>query len=186
MKEGYKYSWSQMIILSENWKKFAENNNGRSKTTGTHSFGNWADPVLRKFELRIPFSKRDIIFSTSEFKPLKITYNFSRRTNMEFLIYPEDLTDKIAKFFGAKEIEIGHKKFDKNFFIIGSNEEFMHKLLDDPLCEFLLENYISNFKLTQVNNIDVIELNLVINELKLDEMIKVLNIFKNCIKKIEG
>lgn len=186
MKQGYKYSWSEMELLSENWRKFAKNHSGKSKTIGAHSFGNWSDPILRKFELRIPFLKGEIVFATSEFKPLKMTYKFSKRTNIEFLIYPEDFTDKIAKFLGAKEIEIGHEKFDESYFIKGSNEEFMHKLLDSQLREFLLENYISNFKLTQANKIDVIELNIVINELELDEMTKVLNLFKNCIMIIEG
>lgn len=185
MKQGYKYSWSEMEILSANWRKFAKDNFGKSRTIGAKSFGNWSDPILRKFELRIPFSHNEIVFATSEFKPLKMTYQFSKKTNTEFLIYPEDFTDKIAKLFGSKEIEIGNEKFDQSFFIKGNNEKFMCQLLNTKMQEFLLNNYISNFKLSQVNKVDVIELNIVINELELSEMTKVLNFFKSCIKLIE-
>jgi len=175
-----------MEVLSENWKIFAKNHFGKSKTIGAQSFGNWSDPVLRKFELKIPFSKGEIVLATSEFKPLKLTYQFSKGTNIEFLIYPEDFTDKIANFLGSKEIEIGHKEFDENYFIKGSNEKFMHRLLNSQTRKFLLNNYISNFKLCQVNKADMIELNIVINELELVEMEKVLKLFKNCITLVEN
>lgn len=186
MKQGYKYSWSEMKILSENWKKFAKDNNGKSRTIGAESFGNWSDPILRKFELRIPYSYADILFSTSEFKPLKIRYQFLKRTNLEFLIYPEDFTDKIAKFFGAKEIEIGDEQFDERFLIRCNEENFIRKFLNVATKEFLLNNYIANFKLSNVNKVDIIELNIAINELELSEMEKVLNLFKNCINLIEN
>ena len=174
-----------MKILSMNWKTFAEKNLGKAETIGVGSFGNWSDPILRKFRLRIPFSKGEIVFNTSEFKPLKITYQFSKDTDLEFLIYPEDFTDKIIKLFGCNEIEIDDDEFDEHFFIKSKHEIFIRKLLTPQKRKFLLNNYISNFKIQKTNKVDILELTIVINELELSEMELVLNFMKECITFVE-
>jgi len=185
MKSGYKYSWTEMKILSQNWKKFAEVNGGKSHTKNVKSFGNFDDPKLRKFELRIPHNKGEIVFNTDEFRPLKISFEFKKITKDEFLIYPEDFTDKIGKFFGIKEFEIGDDKFDPKFMIRGNNKELIIRILNDRIKKYLLNNYISNFKLFSQNSKSIIELNIVINELDYNEMQDILDVFKELVTIVE-
>ncbi|WP_321515647.1 hypothetical protein [Marinifilum fragile] len=186
MKQGYKYSWSEMVVLSANWKKFAKENEGKSWTIGTHSFANFDAPVIRKFELDIPYKNRIIQFLTTEFKPLKIQYTFKKRIDFEFIIYPEDFTDRLFKIFGSKEIEIAVKEFDDQFMIIGNDELRINKLLKPELRRYLIDNYVANFKLESGKQNSILELNIVINELDFSEMSLVLELFKNCIDCIES
>jgi len=185
MTLGYKFSWSDMEILMRNWKKFADENSGEFKIINVHSYANHEDPILKKFELKIPFNNGQILFITTEFKPLKVSYSFNKDISNEFLIYNEDFTDKILKHFGFKEIEIGDPSFDNKFIIKGSNELFMRKILSFELKEFLKENDIANFKLEKNENGSVLELNIAINELEVLNLKKILERFKVCITIIQ-
>ena len=177
MTQGYKFSWAELDILKQNWKKFADENHGEFKITNVNSFENSS----QKFKLTIPFLDGQITFHSTEFKPLKIIYSFASINFNEFLIYPEDFTDRIGKLFGQKEIEIGDSVFDRNFIIKGNSEEFVKKLLTEELKRFLLENSISNFKLEKTEHESTLELNIAINELEIAKMKEVLKIFKDCV-----
>jgi hypothetical protein len=181
-----KYSWSEMEQLQQNWGNFSKENGGEFKIIQAHSYGNIEDPTLRKFEMSIPFAESQIIFLTTEINPLKVNFLFNTAIFNEFLMYPEDFTDKICKLFGFKEIEIGDNEFDKNFIIKGSDEIFMKKVLFHELKKFLLENYIANFKLENGEKGIILELNLVINEIETENLQILLTLFKECIIKIKG
>ena len=103
---------------------------------------------------------------------------------LDFIIYPENFTDKIIKLFGGTEIEIGDVEFDDRFIIKSNNEKFIAKLLNQDIRDFLLANYVANFKLTSNKSVDTLELNIVINELELSETKKVLEMFQSCVKMI--
>jgi hypothetical protein len=180
MKLGFKYTDSQIALLIDNWDKIANENGGKRK-----AFYTSCDNTYLKFELAIPCSGSIIQFATDEFKPLKIKYIFNKSFDFEFLIYPEDFTDKVSKFFGFKEIEIGDPIFDDKFFIRSNHKELLIKLLTTDIKTFLTENFISNFKLEKNENTSVLELNLVINELDYLEMNNTLNFIKNIIETIE-
>jgi hypothetical protein len=180
MKRGFKYTDSQIALLIDNWDKIANENGGKRK-----AFYTSCDNTYLKFELAIPCSGSIIQFATDEFKPLKIKYIFNKSFDFEFLIYPEDFTDKVSKFFGFKEIEIGDPIFDDKFFIRSNHKELLIKLLTTDIKTFLTENFISNFKLEKNENTSVLELNLVINELDYLEMNNTLNFIKNIIETIE-
>ena len=186
MKQGYKYSWTEMGILKQNWNKIAEEYKGKYKTIGAQSFGNLSDPVLRKFELKIPFSGGQIVLLTTELKPLKIRFEFRDEAGNEFLIYPEDFTDKTGKLFGLKELEIGDSEFDRKFFIKGDNKKFIKQILTPDLKKYLIDNYVANFKLERVKGLKSVELNIVINELKYSEMVLLIKLFQKCIMTIKG
>ena len=186
MKQGYKYTWTEMEILKQNWLKLAKEFNGTYKTIHSESFGNFDDPILNKFDLRIPHESGEIFLLTTEFKPLKVSFSFPSKLNTDFLIYPEDFTDKIGKFFGLKEIEIDDYRFDSKYLIKGSNEKLIKLILTKPLKEYLLNNHVSNFKLQTEKQESVLELNIVINELKYDEMNKLIELFKETIELIKS
>jgi hypothetical protein len=180
MKLGYKFSWSEIDLLMDNWQKLAEDNQGQSKTIVI------GDGTYRRFELKIPFSDGEIMFITDEHKPLKIKYSFSKRLGFEFLIYPEDFMDRISKLFGNKEIVTGDKLFDDKYFIKGNNELLLKSILTSSLRNYLLENSVSNFKLEKVDDLEVLELNIMINELEYSSMNRVLNLFKNAINVVQA
>lgn len=182
---GYKFSWTEIDILRKNWKTLAEKNNGEFKTINVHSIADKNDVTSRKFELRIPFLESTIIFFSTEFKPLKISYLLHSVNFNEFLIYPEDFTDRIGKLFGLKELEIGDKIFDRSFIIKAENEEFLKRVLTTEMRNYLLQNAISNFKLEKIEEGSNLEMNLMINELENSKMIELLSIFKNCVTNIK-
>lgn len=184
MKQGYKFSWTEMRILEQNWEKFSEDNGGKASSKNIRSFGNFDDPLLRKFELKIPFNEGDIVFKTDEFRPLKIYFNLKKPTKNEFLIYPEDFTDKIGKLFGLKEIEIEDEHFDPKFIIQGNNKDLIKEVLSNRLKMYLLNNHVANFKLFTEKNQSQIELNIVINELDYKEMDEALVLFKEVVTTV--
>jgi hypothetical protein len=186
MSLGYKFSWTEMDLLSQNWNDFAKKHDGEFKVINVRSAANFSDPTLRKFLLEIPYLDGQITFLTTETKPLKVSYSFPKTLTHEFLIYNEDFTDKILKHFGLQEIEIGDPVFDKNFIIKGNNEIFMRKILSTELKAFLLENSIANFKLEKVEEGSSLELNIAINELEVSNLTKILERFKDCISMITG
>jgi len=106
--ENCKYSWTEIDTLRNIWKTFADKNAGEFKIFVTKT-------NLRRFEILFPFSDNQIKFITTEFKPLKIYYTFKKSLIDEFLIYYEDFTDKIMKFFGSKKFLIDDLTFDKKF-----------------------------------------------------------------------
>ncbi len=183
MKNGYKYSWTEIDLLKQNWKKIAQEYNGTYKTFGTNTASKESS-VLQRFELRIPFSDGEITFDTDEFKPLKIGFVFKNKLKTKFLIYPEDFVDKIGKLLGFKEFEIGDLEFDKNFFIKGDSFELINKILTSELKEYLINNYVVNLKLENESDSTKLELNIVVNELKYNNMKKLIELFQNCVMTI--
>ncbi len=180
MKLGYKYTWTEMEILKQNWGLLAKEYGGTYKTINSVS-----DPILKKFDLRIPFENEQITLLTTVFKPLKVSYTFPLKCNADFLIYPEDYTDTIRKFFGLQEIEIEDSLFDNRFLIKGINKDFIKLILTKDLKEYLLNNDVANFKLESNDQKSILELNIVINELKYDEMHRIIELFKETIHKIK-
>ena len=185
MTFGYKFSWSDMEILKKTWESIAKSNNGTFKIKNVRSFANTNDPTLRKFELTIPFAGSNIVLLSTELKPLKLSYKFKNELFLEFLIYPEDFTDKIGKLFGLKEIEIGDPEFDPKFIIKGNNTGSIKKLMTLELREFLLKNYISNFKMENLEGFSTLEMNISVKELEFEAMQNVIQTFKDCITIIK-
>ncbi len=175
---SYKYSWTEIEVLKQNWKNIAVEFNGSFKTIKNQSFDT-ADPYIRSFDLKIPFIEGKICINTSEFRPLKLCYNFSEKIPGEFIIYPEDFMDKIAKFLGAKELETGNKEFDNKFFIKGNDKKLIESILTKKHQEYLINNQIINLKLEKNKNHTKLELNIVINELEYSNMKSAIDLFRN-------
>jgi hypothetical protein len=176
----YKYTGEEEALLIEKWGKLAKDNNGVFKT--------FVDKVggLHRFEMDILFSDGEIRFTTNEQRPLKVAFEFGSVPNFEFLIYEEDYTDKISKFFGAKEITLGDDLFDQRFFIKGEDKKAISSVLTSNMRTFLLENKISNFKLEKADSTSILELNLSYNELDYTSMESLLHRFIDCIERIKG
>jgi len=179
MRLGFKYSWSEMAILQDNWENLARQLDGTFSTLKVRSVANTSDST-RKFKLTIPTDGDQITILSTEFNPLKLNCTFNFNSDNEFLIYPEDFTDKISKFFGYKEIQLDDPEFDKAFMIRSKNLEFVRKLLSIRMRRFLLENYVTNFKYENQKNNSILELNVTIDELDNNKMLQAINIFNEC------
>jgi len=181
MRLGFKYSWSEMAILQENWGKIAKQLEGTFKTINVRSTANISDSTIRKFKLTIPVEGDQITILSTEFNPLKLSCTFNFNSDNEFLIYPEDFTDKISKLFGYKEVQLDDSEFDKAFMIRSKNKEFIKKLLPIRMRKFLLENYVTNFKYENLKSNSALELNVTIDELDNNKMLQAINIFTDCV-----
>lgn len=185
MKLGYKYTWTEISELNENWTSLANEYNGNFKKINVQSFANLNDPQLKKFELSIPFLNNHIIFITTEFKPLKISFLFEKMLRYNFLIFPEDFTDKIGKIFGLKDIEVGDLEFDKKFIIKSNNANQVKKMLTFETRRFLIENDVANFKLENIGDKSILELNIALNELDKAKMKSAIVFFKTVLQIIK-
>ncbi len=151
MKDGFNYNPIELQIIRNDWKEFAEKHNGNFKSVTGQSSDSFVGPgvdweVLR-FELAIEYKDSLIVFKVSETHPLKVRYNFNNETSFNFIIYLEDIFEKISKIFGMKEIELNKPEFDKKFIIKGSDERKIHKFFDNSIVEYFADKDISNFKL---------------------------------------
>lgn len=63
-------------------------------------------------------------------------------------IVPQDLIETIGKFFGAQDIKIGNKEFDKRFMIKGNDELRIKHLLDNYIRDFLIPQKVVRFEIT--------------------------------------
>jgi len=140
---------------------------------------------IQSFELKIPFLKdNEIIIHTSEYHPLRVSFLFKEEFDFNFMIYPEGIIEKISKFFGAKEIEIGIPEFDHKFILKTNNEEKFLSFLDNSIRDFLEGVKFTSLLLRDKENLDL-EFVLTINEENKDEMVKLIDFIKYCINKIE-
>jgi hypothetical protein len=186
MSLGCKFSWSEIEILCKTWDALAIKNNGTFVTRNVRQGNGSIDYTSTNYELRIPFANNHIILLTDNHMPLKVYFHFLHDTGCDFLIYPEDYADKLAKVFGLKEIRIGDPVFDPKFIIKGNNPDFIKRILTFELRNFLLNNFVSNFKMEAAEGASLLEMNISVKELDAVEMQNVIQTFTDCIVSVNN
>ena len=58
----------------------------------------------------------------------------------EFVLDRERIFERLSQFAGAKEIKIGHPKFDQRFFLKGPNKKALKAFFNEACINFLLDN----------------------------------------------
>lgn len=131
------------------WKSFSE------QTGGTFFEGQYGmlDGTI------IPYKNWKIVFDYYDLYSGKFNERFTRifvsivsLDNFRFEIYNNGIIRSLEKIFGAQDIEIGIKEFDKRFILKANNGFKLKKLLINPQIRQLLEiqnevNFeISNYK----------------------------------------
>ncbi|WP_318640243.1 hypothetical protein [Flavobacterium ardleyense] len=89
-----------------------------------------------------------------EQKYTRVLSSFSSNSDFRFEIYPQSLLDSISKIFGAQDVKIGDKEFDRKF-IIKSNDELKVKsfLKNDPVKLQILAFKDINFQISDQKGI---------------------------------
>ncbi len=148
--DTFRLTDKKMHEIHEVWGEIAKERHGEFKHILCKSPA-FIDPTnnkLKRFELHLKGHKNSkIILSTSEKHPLKVEYIFKKHPSLEFQIYPEDFIEKISKFLGAKEIEVGDKAFDNKFIIKATNKAAMTYILSDEIKNYLINSKISSIGL---------------------------------------
>lgn len=186
--EKFRLSQTKMELIEKTWQELANELNGSFKKDQT-TIPAAIEQVfidIQSFELKIPFLKdNEIIIHTSEYHPLRISFLFHKEFDFNFMIYPEGIIEKISKFFGAKEVEIGIEEFDHKFILKSNNEENFLSFLDERIRLFLLETKFTSLLLRDKENLDF-EFVLTINEESKEEMLHLIDFVKYCINRIEA
>jgi len=78
--------------------------------------------------------------SSYEKEYLRAKVDFKYVDRIDLRITPQDIFENVEKLFGAKDIEIGYKEFDKQFMIRGNDSYKIQTLLsNDTVRELIME-----------------------------------------------
>ncbi len=148
--DTFRLTDNKMHEIHKLWGEIAKERNGEFKHILCKAPAS-IDPInnkLKRFELNLSrHHNSTIIISTSEKHPLKVEYLFKRNPELEFQIYPEDFIEKISKFLGSKEIEIGDKAFDDKFIIKATNKAAIIYIFNNEIKSYLINSNISSIGL---------------------------------------
>ncbi len=101
---------------------------------------------LEKLILKLPREKYIIEFSESDTHPLKITTELEAKRDFEFIVSYEDTLEKLLKFFGKQDIQVGDKDFDSKYLIQGKDINIVKQILsNDEVKTILLKNNVFSF-----------------------------------------
>lgn len=117
----------------ELWRQIGKDFKGQFKIS--NNSGNEIE-ILR---LSIPYKEYEIILSESDTRPLKFEVEFNSCLDYELIMGLEDSIEKILKWLGKKEIEIGNDKFDKNYLIQSKDADKTINLFSEEIIESLLK-----------------------------------------------
>jgi hypothetical protein len=131
----------QIDDISKNWHSLADKytsikSNNTSKFTVIH------DPVSHsymRFELKLALDGEILLFTTSENRHFKLECELSHALDFKLEIYKEDIFEKISKFFGMQDIDLGNSDIDHQYIIKSDNPGFARHFLDHEIQEFLLQ-----------------------------------------------
>ncbi len=122
------------------WKDLAKETNGIFNVKHT---------VARDLEtliLKIPYKQYLVEFTESDTHPLKINCTLNVNYKFEFFISYEDTLEKLLKFFGNQDIQVGDEAFDKKYLIQGENPDLIKKvLMKDRIKTILLSNNVFSY-----------------------------------------
>lgn len=149
----------------EFWQLLAEEEGGTCREYKS-GLGIGGGNVWRVFELKIPYLNGELVFEKSEARLLKVRYVFQSNLKAEILIYPADFMDQVAIYFGSKDFKTGNSEFDKKMIVKGFPRDFVLKILDNQLINYLLKNktQFANFRILKEKGIYSLEMNVQLNE----------------------
>lgn len=131
------------------WKSFSEQTGG---TFFEGQYGMLDGTIISYKNWKIVFDYYDLYSGKFNERFTRIFVSIVSLDNFRFEIYNNGIIRSIEKIFGAQDIEIGIKEFDKRFILKANNGFKLKKLLINPQIRQLLEiqnevNFeISNYK----------------------------------------
>ncbi len=127
------------------WKQFSKENSGIFRFSPR---GYRLDFLYRNFPITIEtYSYYTTPEETSEY--VRGVVEFAALDPFKLLLTRQGLVENISKIFGAQDIQIGDKRFDKDF-MIKSNDETKTRLLfsDASIAKVLLKNQSVRLEIT--------------------------------------
>jgi len=122
------------------WEDLSDEQNGTFNVKHTVSRD------LESLVLKIPYKKYIIEFTESDTHPLKINCELGVNDKFEFFISYEDTLEKLLKFFGNQDIQIGDEVFDKKYLIQGEKSGMIKQLLmKEDIKTILLSNNVFSY-----------------------------------------
>ena len=122
------------------WKDLA------SEYKGTFSVKHTVSKDLERLVLKIPYKQYIIEFTESDTHPLKINCTLNANYKFEFFISYEDTIEKLLKFFGSQDIQVGDEVFDEKYLIQGEKSDLIKKvLMKEKIKAILLSNNVFSY-----------------------------------------
>lgn len=135
-------------------------------------------------ESKLPYRGKLINVKTSEVKAPIFQYTIIPNINFSFSIRDEDYMDKISKWFGAKELQIGDRNFDRNNFLETNRPDLLQEFLDNDIRKWLGKLRFAYFDYNTIKSEKQLSIYLIINELDKHEIKKHISMFEYCIDKL--
>lgn len=127
------------------WKQFSKENSGIFRFSPR---GYRLDFPYKDFTITIEtYSYYTSHEETSEY--IRGVVEFVSRDQFRLLLTRQGLVENISKFFGAQDIQIGDRRFDKDF-MIKSNDEVKTRFIlsNDSIAGILLKNQTVRLEIT--------------------------------------
>jgi hypothetical protein len=122
------------------WEELSNENNGTFKVKHTVA------KDLATLVLKIPYKQYSVEFTESDSHPLKISCKLNVNFKFDFSITYEDTIEKLLKFFGSQDIQVGDEAFDKKYLIQGEKTDLIKKvLMKDRIKTILLSNNVFSY-----------------------------------------
>ncbi len=135
------------------WKEFAK------ETNGTFNVKHTVAKDLKILELKIPYNQYLVEFTESDAHPLKINCKLNVNQKFDFSVSYEDAMEKLLKFFGNQDIQVGDKAFDKKYLIQGEKADLIKKvLMKDRIKTILLSNNVFSYNCTWEKKNETVQL----------------------------
>ncbi|MFY0481538.1 hypothetical protein ACI6PS_02950 [Flavobacterium sp. PLA-1-15] len=133
----------------DTWKHFSESTGG---TFFSGRYGKLDGTIVNYKNWDIVFDYYDLYSGKFNQRFTRIFVPIDSRDSFKFEIYNNGIVRSVEKFFGAQDIEIRIKEFDKKFILKANNEFKLKKLLQNSTLRSLIEKeaefnfQISNYK----------------------------------------
>lgn len=172
------------------WKRFSELTGG---TFFTGRYGMLDGTIVNYKNWNIVFDYYDLYSGKFKQRFTRIFVPIDSRDNFKFEIYNNGIIRSVEKFFGAQDIEIGIKEFDKKFILKANNEFKLKRLLQNSTLRSLIKKeaefnfQISNYKGIWEEETTNFELSFFAKgEIKsIETLNSLLNIFKITLESLE-
>jgi hypothetical protein len=127
-------------MAETNWKQFAFETGG-TFIEGHYGKGNGVEITFKNWKIIFDtlIDCRAVGNSTTWIYYTRIRVSFLTKDHFKFTIHHKNLLDKIGKYIGVKQVEIGDSEFDKDFIVHGNDESKVHALFSSKkLREMIL------------------------------------------------
>lgn len=172
------------------WKNFSELTGG-TFFSGRYGMSDRAIVNYKNWE--ISFDYYDLYSGKFNQRFTRIFVPITSKDNFRFEIYNNGIIRSVEKFFGAQDVEIGIKGFDKKFILKANNEFKLKKLLQNSNLRSSIEKesefnfQISNYKGIWEEKTENLELSFFVKgEIKsIEKLRSLLDIFKITLENLE-